>query len=99
MPDENKEVKELQTRILNLESELAKFNKSGDESKASFEKIKLLESELSELRKERDELKSKIWDKKERRENKERRAVLAGSKHDIEPTRGEDDDSIGGPYA
>ncbi len=98
--DGQKEVKELQNRILNLESELSKFKKGASDSKDSLDKIKVLEGELEALRHERDDLKQKIWDKKERRA-KERRniPIPAGNSGTEKPRAWDDDSAAGGPFA
>ncbi len=93
--DGQKEVKELQNRILNLETELKKFQgKDSKETEANIAKVKALQEELDALRRERDDLKAKIWDRKERRA-KERR--------NLPPAPGRQDDreesAAGGPFA
>lgn len=78
MPDENKEVVELQKRILNLEETIASLKKNAEDREKkgladnSTAKIGALEAEVENLKKEKAELAAKIWDGKDRR-GKERR--------------------------
>jgi hypothetical protein len=71
--DGQKEVAELQKRILGLEETIASLKSKSDDSKTAQNKIIELEKKLEAAEKEKAEIQSHIWDKKERRA-KERRA-------------------------
>ena len=84
MPDDNngqKEIQELQKRILGLEDTITKLKEKPNPSDDSKARIEQLEKDLELVRQEKAELQSKIWDHKTERRQKgsrrtsERRAI------------------------